>query len=65
VTIIPQCFTCKHFHDGSGATGNLRCDAYPNQSGIPQAILLAEHDHRKPYPGDHGIRYERKPTAAD
>ena len=51
-TIIPQCMFCIHHH------GNLTCDAF--QEGIPDKILLNEHDHRKPYPNDSGITYERK-----
>lgn len=49
----PQCFWCKHLGDG------LRCAAFPG--GIPDAILYHRHDHRQPYPGDHGVRFE--PTA--
>lgn len=26
--------------------------------GIPEPILVNEHDHRKPFEGDHGIRFE-------
>mgnify|MGYP005851485489 CR=1 FL=1 len=56
MTSIPrQCFACRHFHKG------IRCAALPN--GIPTAILEMEHDHRQPYPGDNGIRWE--PAEAD
>ena len=26
-------------------------------AGIPDAIFLGEFDHRRPFPGDHGIRF--------
>jgi hypothetical protein len=58
MTIIPQCFACRRFHFGSGADGSpMTCEAYP-ETGIPEAILLARHDHRTPFPGDHGLRFE-------
>jgi hypothetical protein len=50
---ISQCVSCRHKHDG-GAW----CDAYPEPSVIPEAILRNTADHRQPYEGDHGILYE-------
>lgn len=46
----PICFDCKHFR------GLFHCDAFPDR--IPQAIIESEHDHTKPYPGDHGIQFD-------
>lgn len=33
-----------------------KCRAFPE--GIPLEILTNEFDHRRRYPGDHGIRFE-------
>jgi hypothetical protein len=49
---IPQCAGCLHFDPT-----RWECAAFKG-NGIPAAILTGEHDHRFPYPGDHGIRYE-------
>jgi hypothetical protein len=56
MTIFPQCLGCKHFHSNTDLGEPLTCDAFPG--GIPDAILLNKHDHREPYPGDHGILFE-------
>ena len=32
------------------------CAAFPD--GIPERITLEDFDHRRPYPGDGGTRYE-------
>ena len=51
----PQCFRCAHL-DRSNSFNPLRCRAFPDM--IPVGIQMNKHDHRKPYPGDHGIHFE-------
>jgi hypothetical protein len=53
--VSPRCTSCRHSNLPDSAT----CTAYPK--GIPDAILQKGFDHKNPYPGDHGIRYEPKP----
>ena len=52
---FPQCFDCKHYQPRDG---KATCPAFP--SGVPRPILFNEHDHRKPYTDDQGIRFEPK-----
>lgn len=52
-----QCADCRHYR------GSLKCDAFPEH--IPEPILLCQHDHREPYPGDNGIRFEPIDDDAD
>ena len=47
---VLTCHRCKHFW------GIDKCDAFPD--GIPRRVVEGEHDHRKPYKGDRGIRFE-------
>ena len=58
-----QCASCLHFGGeyvggipGVHDSGELKCDAFPG--GIPDAIQSGAFDHVRPFPGDHGIRYE-------
>jgi hypothetical protein len=54
-----QCIQCKHF---VASDSGLKCKSFPD--AIPFAIWSGEHDHREPYPGDNGIRFEPIPEAA-
>jgi len=49
-TPLVPCQVCSHYR------GLQKCDAFPEQ--IPDKILTGEHDHREPYKGDDGIRFE-------
>ena len=46
----PMCLRCAKYRNG------LKCDAFPER--IPTDILRSRHDHREPYPGDNGVRFE-------
>jgi DNA topoisomerase I len=57
--LVPICFTCRRFV-GIASTDGFVCDAYPER--IPTAILASVVDHRRPFEGDHGLRYEARGT---
>jgi len=54
-----QCYRCRHW-----VKGTLICLAFPPPAGIPDAIIFGEQgvsaDHRQPFAGDHGLRWEPK-----
>lgn len=43
---------CKHLEENKP----MHCAAFPE--GIPDPILYNKVDHRKPYKGDHDVRFE-------
>ena len=53
INLPTQCMSCRHYHQEASMDS---CDAFPD--GIPSEILDKTLDHRKPYPGDQGIRWE-------
>lgn len=57
-TMAPICMGCTRYRRDRG---RQVCGAFPD--GIPQDILMSNVDHRKPYPGDNGLRFS--PRTAD
>jgi hypothetical protein len=54
------CASCKHLR-AIPMDQYPTCAAFPD--GIPFVIATGQNDHKKPFPGDHGLQYSPKATA--
>ena len=52
MTPIVSCVFCKNVK----LNKKKQCKAFPD--GIPEEILIGEHDHKTKYKGDNGITFE-------
>lgn len=54
----PQCLDCILLRWEKGEAP--KCRAFPHK--IPEKIWEGGYDHRKPYPGDNGVRFTPSST---
>lgn len=52
---LPLCESCARL-DVSERGYGYRCAAFPD--GIPEEIYPGGFDHREPFPGDNGVRWQ-------
>jgi hypothetical protein len=52
---MPICLGCRHY-DRTAPGPGFACTAFPD--GIPDEIFYSEADHREPFEGDQGIRFD-------
>lgn len=59
----PICGGCTHLtRNNDRPLADPKCGAFPE--GIPTPILLSQADHRQPFEGDKGIRFDPQNAAA-
>lgn len=58
---VPMCAACVHLISEPKMSGEKpTCTAFPG--GIPLRIYYERGDHRKPWPGDDGVRFQQDPS---
>lgn len=53
-----QCDACARLRPKTDLDDPMTCDAFPD--GIPDVIWNNQADHRRPFDGDGGIRFEAR-----
>ncbi len=56
----PMCLYCRHLRNDR--VNRMTCSAFP--AGIPEANIQSRADHRRPYRGDGGVRFDPRDAAA-
>lgn len=61
----PICIACSRLTSVGDTARAARpaCAAFP--TGVPEQIWEGGADHREPFPGDHGIRFDLDPDGGD
>lgn len=54
--VLTQCVYCRHL---APSTLGFGCKAYPG--GVPDEIVTNSADHRQPFDGDDGVRFQPRP----
>lgn len=52
---VPPCNNCKNYDRENNK--EITCRAF-TPDRIPEVILQGKNDHKKPFPGDNGIRFD-------
>lgn len=60
---ISICVSCSRLRPRDDGEFGVACDAFPG--GIPDEIYVQGFDHRQPFSGDQGIRYDPDSSAAE
>ena len=54
----PLCLNCRRFQGDNPEGFGFKCEAF--SATIPFEIITWQADHRRPYKGDHGLRFKAR-----